>query len=175
MSQQREEFAPANALRQMYPGEAVLLHGTLPPIHLDAVRWWKEPHLTRLVPLSDTGDPMPPEGVPTCPMTSAIATDTSGPVDAATLESALAELPEPLKPTAAKRSAPVAKATLADPPAKRPMKGPRVERYSGKCHMCQAQLRPGDGQRDTQDGKPIIRCAPSCTDRKRAAQNKDQP
>jgi type IV secretory pathway TraG/TraD family ATPase VirD4 len=28
---QRDEFAPANTLRQMYPGEAVLLHGTLPP------------------------------------------------------------------------------------------------------------------------------------------------
>ena len=44
---QREEFAPRNTLRQMYPGEAVLLHGTLPPIHLDAVRWWNEKELGR--------------------------------------------------------------------------------------------------------------------------------
>ncbi len=48
-SEQREEFAPANALRQMKPGEAVLLHGTLPPVHLRAVRWWKERELLKLV------------------------------------------------------------------------------------------------------------------------------
>jgi type IV secretion system protein VirD4 len=33
----KEDFAPANAIRQMYPGEAILLHGTLPPIHLSSV------------------------------------------------------------------------------------------------------------------------------------------
>lgn len=47
---QREEFAPANAVREMFPGEAVLLHGTLPPIHLDAIRWWNEPRLSDLMP-----------------------------------------------------------------------------------------------------------------------------
>lgn len=38
VSKQREEFAPANTIRQMIPGEAVMLHGTLPPVHLEAVR-----------------------------------------------------------------------------------------------------------------------------------------
>lgn len=65
---QREEFAPANAVREMFPGEAVLLHGTLPPIHLDAVRWWKEPRLSELMP---TGAHLPPGAtteVRTCPL-----------------------------------------------------------------------------------------------------------
>ena len=66
---QRDEFAPANTLRQMYPGEAVLLHGTLPPVHLDAVRWWHENDLSGLVPLDDDGNPKPPDGLPTCPLT----------------------------------------------------------------------------------------------------------
>jgi hypothetical protein len=66
---QRDEFAPANTLRQMYPGEAVLLHGTLPPVHLDAVRWWHENDLKGLVPLDHHGNPKPPDGLPTCPLT----------------------------------------------------------------------------------------------------------
>ena len=41
-SQQREELVPNHPVRTMVPGEAVLLHGTLPPIHLRAVRWWTE-------------------------------------------------------------------------------------------------------------------------------------
>ena len=41
-SAQREELAPATAVRQMFPGEAVLVHGTLPPVHLAAIRWWEE-------------------------------------------------------------------------------------------------------------------------------------
>ena len=34
-AEQRVDFAPPNTVRQMVPGEAVLLHGTLPPIHLE--------------------------------------------------------------------------------------------------------------------------------------------
>ena len=41
-STQRSEFAPAHTIREMVPGEAVLLHGTLPPIHLTAIRYWEE-------------------------------------------------------------------------------------------------------------------------------------
>ena len=64
---QREEFAPANAIRQMFPGEAVLLHGTLPPIHLDAVRWWREPRLASLIP-DAAGALAGGGGPPTCPL-----------------------------------------------------------------------------------------------------------
>jgi type IV secretion system protein VirD4 len=188
VSQQREEFAPANALRQMYPGEAVLLHGTLPPIHLDAVRWWKEPHLASLVPLTADGEPQAPAGLITCPLTDLPPVDGDDPVDTATLESALAQLPEPLALPAAPNTVPAKTAktkpddaqmelfgsggvAVADPPAKRPITArPNVERYSGRCAICQQPLGPGEGQRDLRNGETIVRCAPSCTERKRHRQ-----
>ena len=48
-STQREEFAPAHVVREMLPGQAVVLHGTLPPIQLTALRYWDEPELRQLV------------------------------------------------------------------------------------------------------------------------------
>ena len=67
--EQRAEFAPANTVREMNPGEAVLIHGTLPPIHLEAVRWWAQKELAALVPLDDDGHPNPrrPAHLPTRP------------------------------------------------------------------------------------------------------------
>jgi type IV secretion system protein VirD4 len=42
-STHREALTPFHLLRQVRPGEAVLIHGTLPPAHLQARRWWDEP------------------------------------------------------------------------------------------------------------------------------------
>ena len=61
-AEQRVDFAPPNTVRQMNPGEAVLIHGTLPPIHLEAVRWWAQKDLAALVPLDDDGHAVPTEG-----------------------------------------------------------------------------------------------------------------
>jgi type IV secretion system protein VirD4 len=44
----REALSPYHLLRQVRPGEAVLIHGTLPPAHLEARRWWEVPHLKQL-------------------------------------------------------------------------------------------------------------------------------
>jgi type IV secretion system protein VirD4 len=44
----REALSPYHLLRQVRPGEAVLIHGTLPPAHLHARRWWTDPHLQQL-------------------------------------------------------------------------------------------------------------------------------
>jgi type IV secretion system protein VirD4 len=52
---QRDHLVSANALRQMVPGEALLLHGTLPPIHLEAIRWWLEPRLAEVMGGSQEG------------------------------------------------------------------------------------------------------------------------
>lgn len=41
-STHREALTPFHLLRQVRPGEAVLIHGTLPPAHLRARRWWEE-------------------------------------------------------------------------------------------------------------------------------------
>ena len=38
----QKALTPFHLLRQVRPGEAVLIHGTLPPAHLSARRWWEE-------------------------------------------------------------------------------------------------------------------------------------
>ena len=38
----REALAPFHLLRQVRPGEAVLIHATLPPAHLHGRRWWED-------------------------------------------------------------------------------------------------------------------------------------
>jgi type IV secretion system protein VirD4 len=49
----RESLTPFHLLRQVRPGEAVLIHGTLPPAHLHARRWWADRHLKALSEGSD--------------------------------------------------------------------------------------------------------------------------
>ena len=44
----REALTPFHLLRQVRPGEAVLIHGTLPPAHLQARQYWEEPDLAML-------------------------------------------------------------------------------------------------------------------------------
>jgi type IV secretion system protein VirD4 len=43
----REALTPFHLLRQVRPGEAVLIHGTLPPAHLQARQYWSEADLMR--------------------------------------------------------------------------------------------------------------------------------
>jgi type IV secretion system protein VirD4 len=47
-STNREALTPFHLLRQVRPGEAVLIHATLPPAHLQARRYWTEPALRDL-------------------------------------------------------------------------------------------------------------------------------
>lgn len=47
-STHREALTPFHLLRQVRPGEAVLIHATLPPAHLQARRYWQEPGLKDL-------------------------------------------------------------------------------------------------------------------------------
>ena len=47
-SMHREALTPFHLLRQVRPGEAVLIHGTLPPAHLQARQYWTEPELQAL-------------------------------------------------------------------------------------------------------------------------------
>ena len=47
-SVQREALTPFHLLRQVRPGEAVLIHATLPPAHLQARQYWTDPVLSKL-------------------------------------------------------------------------------------------------------------------------------
>ncbi|WP_311446189.1 type IV secretory system conjugative DNA transfer family protein, partial [Frankia nepalensis] len=55
----RLELLPAALLRQVAPGEALLIHRTLPPIHLRGRYWFRDPHLRRL---ATGGEPAGPAG-----------------------------------------------------------------------------------------------------------------
>jgi type IV secretion system protein VirD4 len=169
-SSQREEFAPANALRQMFPGEAVLLHGTLPPVHLEAVRWWQEPVLAELVPRSESGRPMTPADLSTCPLSENEAGESAGPVDAATLQQALVDLPSPkqsrTKTPNATRSFTAngqpAQQTLFDPPEANPppkVQLPKGERPARRCRRCGRTLGPGESVSAEVDGESGPVCA----------------
>ncbi|MAT06827.1 MAG: hypothetical protein CL424_17475 [Acidimicrobiaceae bacterium] len=146
-STQRDEFAPAHTLREMFPGEAVLLHSTLPPIHLSAVRHWEEPDLVQLVQQGNVS-------VFTCPLTSDPVPDAEHPaLDIATLEAAKAQLPK------ARRDRP----SPASDPAQAPGNGsaiPIVER--AVCAACHEDLGPGEW-RERPDGSRL--CAPNCHER----------
>lgn len=85
-SQQREDLVPNHLVRTMVPGEALLLHGTIPPCHLRAVRWWTERGLRHLFP-TERPD------VATCPLTAKAAAETGPVLDPSTLRSSRSQLP----------------------------------------------------------------------------------
>ncbi|EIV91325.1 type IV secretory system conjugative DNA transfer family protein [Frankia sp. QA3] len=51
----RLELLPAHLLRQVAPGQALLVHNTLPPVHLYGRYWFRDPALRALA----AGDPRP--------------------------------------------------------------------------------------------------------------------
>ena len=42
----REPIVPPHAARQMMPGDALLIHGTLPPAHIRTLAWWEDKALS---------------------------------------------------------------------------------------------------------------------------------
>lgn len=50
----RVPLAPAHVLRQMRPGDALLLHGTLPPAHVRTRPFYRSPHLAKRSSMSVT-------------------------------------------------------------------------------------------------------------------------
>jgi type IV secretion system protein VirD4 len=160
---QREEFAPANTLRQMYPGEAVLLHGTLPPAHLDAVRWWDEPDLVGLVPTDPHGRPVTPDTLITCPLTDRPADHDDHAIDAATLRAALSQLPKPASASRTDVGAEQPSDWDEDPPARRPVT-PRPQVPGRRCALCGRPVPRGLG-RPHERG---VACSPTCLTASRA-------
>ncbi|MCK9895018.1 type IV secretory system conjugative DNA transfer family protein [Frankia sp. AgB32] len=55
----RLELLPAHLLRQVAPGQALLLHNTLPPVHLHGRYWFRDPAL-RALAAGETTPPAPP-------------------------------------------------------------------------------------------------------------------
>jgi type IV secretion system protein VirD4 len=133
----------------MRPGEAVLLHGTLPPIHLDAVRWWNERRLRDIVNGHGEVQFTAPGDLGTCPLTSDQVSEGSGALDERTFAAALSGLP-------AIRTVKKATERLADGHRARPV---------GRCEECRTELHEGEAQVRRRASGTVIRCAPSCRDR----------
>lgn len=147
-STQREEFAPAHTLREMIPGEAVLFHGTLPPIHLTALRHWEEPELADLVQ-------QPPGDIATCPLTTDPVPNTDHPaIDIATLEAAKDQLPKVRDN---------ANASAPDPTRPPAQTGTSAATGPAVCTACRAELAPGEWKQRP-DGTRY--CAPNCQERR---------
>jgi type IV secretion system protein VirD4 len=169
-SLQREELAPVSAIRQMFPGQAVLIHGTLPPVHLDAIQWWREKALADLVPVDAKGDPVPPTILSTCPLTDQPAPDTDEEiVDQRTLDATVEQLPKPRRSgatQAAKKEDPAPK-VRAEPDGKLTRRGT----VSGVCESCGHRLKAGEARQVNRGGRMVIQCAPTCTERHRRSTN----
>ena len=157
-SEQRVEFAPANTVRQMNPGEAVLLHGTLPPIHLEAVRWWKQTRPRRARPARRRRQPRPPADLPTCPLTPKQPGERTPVIDEETLTATLAELPAPKK----RRTTDTTKQSAAKADELPFTAGHQPVRQRSSCMYCGLVLLPGDGQRLEHGGGEITTCYPPC-------------
>ncbi len=169
-SSQREELAPTSAIRQMFPGDAVLIHGTLPPVHLEAIRWWSEKALADLVPLDEFGDPAPPTDVATCPLTDEPASNRAEEVvSASTLAATLSQLPASEK----RRSVAGAEPALTRNPAGGPV-APKRRQVRGKCEACGHQLGVGEARQVERAGRRVILCAPSCTERRETRRHNEQ-
>ena len=153
-STQREEFAPAHTLREMVPGEAVLFHGTLPPVHLTAIRHWEEPELVRLVEAQTDG------AEATCPLTEAVVSPNAhAAIDIATLEAAKAQLPK-----AQPRPASSASSDPRQPSSDGDERGPDD---LGSCVACSEPLS-ADRWMPHQGPTGGRRCAPNCHERRSA-------
>ena len=141
-STSQEEFAPANATRQMVPAEAVLLHGTLPPIHLEAVRWWLEPELEALV-RADVGD-----AVTTCPLTEAPSDKSVAAINLATVRAALSALGDPEHATVGRADTTRVEA--------------QIRKTNVRCDRCNRQLGKSRGVDVSVRGREFSVCDPSC-------------
>lgn len=95
---QREDLLPPHVVRQMRRNDAVLFHGTLPPVHLRLVRWWKDKDLRALVPHGEDGKPLPAPTTGTCPVSSTRTSQVESVIDPAVVAEQVASMPKP-KPT----------------------------------------------------------------------------
>lgn len=168
---QREDLLPAHVIRQMRRQEAVLLHGTLPPIHLRAVRWWEDRTLTALVPKRDNGKPVAPPTTGTCPTRAGERGPVSPVLDPAVLAESVNSLPGPRNPS------PGAQLPRSRPPRSGPAPGQgqlRLEpsptepalvgrnRVVAYCDRCGTRLGIGAGRSERVGARDVVRCAPAC-------------
>jgi len=176
-STQREDLVSPHVARQMFPGEAVLIHGTLPPVHLRSVRWWEDRTLRTKVPVDDDSRPIPATSG-TCPVTGEAPQPGEAGLDRAARDDSSRHLP-PANGTRARDN----KTRLA-PPAPRPHGAtaaastkavaateqltldiepappPPPNRYAAKCTGCGDWVLKGDGTVAVFGAGEVVICLP---------------
>jgi hypothetical protein len=189
---QREDLLPSHLVRQMAPQRAVLIHGTLPPVHLELVRWWREPALRRLVPTDDDGRPAPSGDILTCPLTDEPAELPRPVPDLAVIDDPAERLPGRPPPNrnghhpapgprrgpardmasspggdhAGPRRSPGSVAAegvvVAPPDDSTAEAGREPNRVAGVCERCNTWLKVGAGEAIPNGRRQLIRCFPRC-------------
>ncbi|MGD9797322.1 MAG: type IV secretory system conjugative DNA transfer family protein [Acidimicrobiia bacterium] len=163
---QREDLLPAHVIRQMRRQEAVLLHGTLPPIHLRLVRWWEDHALRGLIPTDRDGQPRSAPAGGTCLVTPGPRPEAEPVVDPVVIAESVASLPrlrgapdDPARPLGpnARRGPAQGQLDLAVEPA--PPDGNRV---AGYCERCGARVSVGAGRATSFGARTVVFCSPSC-------------
>ena len=185
---QREDLLPPHVVRQMRRNDAVLFHGTLPPIHLRLVRWWKDKDLRALVPYGEDGKPLPAPTTGTCPVWPTRKSQVEPVIDPAVIAEQLASMPKP-KPVP-DRTGPVAAAATARLGANAPKQhtgqgklefatpaaggddegGPN--RVAGNCESCRIWIAVGAGRLQLFGQRTLLLCKAPC---KPAARSRSVP
>lgn len=170
---QREDLLPAHVIRQMRRQDAVLLHGTLPPIHLRLIRWWEDPDLKRLVPTGRQGRSLAAPSSGTCPMAvGGPRPDPEPTLDRAVIAESLANLPRP------RGSVDDGMRLSRTRPAGRRGSGHRTagqldlglddsepvlgNRYAANCERCGARVPVGAGRSTLFGSRTVVFCDPIC-------------
>ena len=174
---QREDLLPAHVIRQMRRQEAVLIHGTLPPIHLRTVRWWADRDLVALLPTGPDGRPLPPPSEGTCPMVDGRRSSVAPVLDPAVVEESVSHLPPP-RDRETQLPVPPSQGRPPRPPA--PGQGQLrfgaqlasadtvgieaspPNRVAGYCDRCATRVPIGAGIVERLSGRDVLRCHPAC-------------
>jgi type IV secretion system protein VirD4 len=172
---QREDLLPAHVIRQMRRQDAVLLHGTLPPIHLRLIRWWEDADLQRLVPRGPDGHPLAAPSGGTCPVTpGGQRPDPEPTLDRAAIAESLASLPRPRgvpddgprvprRAHASRSSSPDSAQGQLDLAVGEP-EGTMGNRVAGSCERCGTGLPVGTGRSAIFGSRTVMFCDPTCPD-----------
>ena len=153
---QREDLLPAHVIRQMRRTDAVLFHGTLPPVHLRLVRWWKTKELCALVPHGSDGRPLPPPADGTCPVAERRTSEVAPVIDKALVAEQLANLPRPKSAREVGLAAALASSRRADAA---PFAAPRPKGQGTLDFSATAAVTPASATPSTIRNRVAGRCA----------------
>lgn len=168
---QREDLLPAHVMRQMRPQHAVLVHGTLPPVHLRLIRWWDDAKLRAKVPVDSNGRPTPPKHLETCPLSDHPPSGVEPVIDREALEESLAQFPGPRQPRVVNAAGTGARPVRPVPPGQaqlpldtEPDRGDDVvvNRVAGQCERCGVRIEVGAGQIVQMGTRDVLACRPAC-------------